>query len=175
MRTLILLFAAAILLYSCLQISAKDLPETAKANPRIEPNAIDVKAPPDPRLRVGKIEVMEQRKRRGNDDASLKISVKDLQSLMSGSVSASDSFVFYFVRYKADDKRDENRYKVKVPHANWLGHTMKKPSSLLVGFVPGNNTATGSVFHRFMPKEVALYDLSVVCPPPPDCNCIIAE
>ena len=175
MRTFILLSAVVILIYSCIQISAKESPGHHKRISKIESGFSEMKASPDPRLRVGREEVVEKRRRRGSDDASLKISVKDLQALMSGPASDKDSFVFYLVRYKADDERDEERYKIKVPNANWLGQTMRKPSALLVGFVPGDNSATGSVFQRFLPKTVSLYDLSVVCPPPPDCNCTSAE
>jgi hypothetical protein len=172
MRKYFLFIGVILVVYSCIEISAKNPGEKDPVFHSTEENLETPFSPPDSRLRVGREEATAMRKRRGKDDASVKISVKDLQSLLSGPVNERDSFIFYFVNY-SPSASDERRYRIKAPNANW-NNVMKKPSSFLVGFVPGDGAATGFINSK-PPLTVDVYDLSVVCPPPPDCNCVISD
>jgi hypothetical protein len=112
------------------------------------------------------------RSRRRNDDATFKISVRDLQSMIAAG-AANDSFIFYLVKYDVNSAREKARYLRKVPGANW-NDVGKKPSGLLVGYINGN-PGTMNLTKRLYLRQTTLYDLAVVCPPPPDCDCEIAQ
>ncbi len=161
MRNFILFFAATIVLYSCIEISGKE-PQKSSANKEAS------NTPPDGRLRVGKAEGQNMRGRRGQDNAVVKISARDLMAVMNTSSPASnDSLIFYFVKY--DSPQDKDRYLLKVPTANW--NSIKGKSSVLVGFVGNTGNNAERMIQRMGIPSVPVYDLGVVCPPPPDCAC----
>jgi hypothetical protein len=168
MRNLIICLAALLFMYSCSEISGKETPRPSKTNLSADENAI---RPPD-ELRVGKVEAGKMRSRRQKDDAIFKISARDLQSLVTGG-GANDSFVFFLVKYDVNSEKEKARYLKKVPNVNW-NDIGKKPSGLLVGYLK-SNTGTMNLSRSMFRREVDLYDLSVVCPPPPDCDCDIAQ
>lgn len=164
MRNLLLSFAVIVLFYGCTESSGKEIPKSVAADVR----------PPD-HLRIGKTEALKMRSRRGKDDASVKISAMDLQSLIGRSPSPTDTFVFYFVKYDPNSLAEKGRYTKRVAGANW-SDVAKKPSTLLVGYMGSDPAQTGMRLGRTYEKTlVSLYDLAVLCPPPPDCNCEIEQ
>jgi len=167
MRSFILLSFAIIILYGCIEISGKE-PE----NKNIGGQVNLTQNPPDGRLRVGKNEVQNMRGRRAKDNAVVKISAKDLLALISSSSPATeDSLIFYFVKY--DSQEDKDRYLLKNPGAKW--NDVKGKSSLLVGYMNNGMNKTMNMTRRIGRPTVALFDLGVVCPPPPDCDCEIEQ
>jgi len=170
MRNVLLLLAGVLFLYGCSEISGKEGPSQPgnKAEPTVHTVPSDINE-----LRVGKNDAAQMRRRRGKDDSSFKISAKDLQALMATAPAANDSFVFYLVQYDGNSQKDRDRYLKKVPTANWAD-VAKKPSSVLVGFVSGGHTAMHLSRKRDLPI-IPVYDLAVVCPPPPNCGCDIAQ
>jgi hypothetical protein len=129
-------------------------------------------------LRVPKSDAKGMRDLHGNE--AFKISREDLESLVNSSKAANDSFVFFLVKI-TDNQNNKARYINKFNNADpnklsadWKKLAAKKPTTVLVGFVPGDKTMM-----RLVPLpwrvSVSVYDLSVVCPPPPDCDCEIAQ
>jgi hypothetical protein len=171
MKYLILFVLVASFIVGCIEISGKETPGSPSTviQAALQNNVLE----PRDELRVGRMEAMQMRKRRGKDDSSFKISAKDLQALMASTPAANDSFVFYFVQYDANSQREKDRYLKKVPTANW-SEIAKKPSSVLVGFVGGGRT-TMHLAHKQDLPVIPVYDLAVVCPPPPNCACEIAQ
>ena len=90
---------------------------------------------------------------------------------MESSPAATDSFIFYLVKY--DSPKDRERYEYKVRGANW--NTIRGKSSLLVGYIKGDDRAGRLANPRPWLRTVAVYDLGVVCPPPPNCGCEIMQ
>ncbi|HEY0039240.1 MAG TPA: hypothetical protein VGB71_01185 [Flavisolibacter sp.] len=163
MRNALLLSIMLISIYSCTQLSGKEvqpIKETAGGVDQLD------------EFRVGRAEAMQMRGRRGKDDASFKIAAKDLQAMMANP-AANDSFVFYLVKYDGNSQKEKDRYMKKAPQANW-NDIGKKPSSVLVGFVSGNASAMNlSLRHRI--PTVPVFDIALVCPPPPNCGCEIEQ
>ena len=171
MRHSLLFLSALFFIYSCTEISGRETPRTNKKATANEKEA-DL---PREDLRVGREEALQMRGRRGKDDASLKISAKDLQALMNSSNPAeNDSFVFYFVTYNSKSDKEKRRYQSKVQNANW-DNVGRKPSTLLVGFVSGRETEAMQLTGKKRIPVIPVYDLAVVCPPPPNCGCEIAQ
>lgn len=170
MRNLLLFLAVSLIVYSCIEISGKETPRETRTSP-----AADVaKDLPREDLRVGREEAMEMRGRRGKDDASVKIAVRDLQALITSSPAENDSFVFYFATYNIKSEKEKKRYQDKARNANWES-VGRKPSTLLVGFVSGNTVNTMHLASKHRVPVIPVYDLGVVCPPPPNCGCEIAQ
>lgn len=166
MKSLILCSAFILFLYSCNETSGK---QTGKNDPASQLNANANNIPPD-HLRVRKNEGRQMRGRRDKDTAAVKISVSDLQSIMTASSTPNDSLIFFFVKY--DSPQDRDRYLQKVPNANWS--SVRGKSSVLVGFISGSN-GTMNLTRNRTTSVVSVYDLGVVCPPPPSCDCEIAQ
>jgi len=169
MRNFLLSLCALVFVYGCTELSGKETPPVSKSN--LASKEV-VTLPPD-ELRVGKAEAMQMRGRRKNDDAMFKISARDLQSLVEGGGAANDSFVFFLVKYDVNSQKEKARYLTKAPGTNW-NEIAKKPSGILVGYLKGNN-GTMNLTRRMYGRTVTLYDAAVVCPPPPDCDCDIAQ
>lgn len=170
MRNVLLLFAGVVLIYRCTEISGKEVPNKPDSSPELASHAVPSYIN---ELRVGKSDAMQMRKRRGKDDASFKISAQDLQALMASAPAANDSFVFYLVQYDGNSQKDKERYLKKVPNANWAD-IAKKPSSVLVGFVSGSRNGM-HLARKWELPVIPVFDLAVVCPPPPNCGCDIAQ
>ena len=169
MRQLLLIAFFVSVTYGCIELSGKE-PHLGKGAA-----AISAQDGLPEELRVGKAEAAAMRSRRKSDDAAVKISASDLLSLMRGSASPNDSFIFYFVKYDVNSEQERSRYAIKGRGADWYS-IAKKPSSLLVGFIgSGQNKQAMYLSPRRDIASVPVYDLSVVCPPPPDCNCEIAQ
>ena len=166
MKSNFLLIAFVIFFYSCNESSGK---ETRKDDPPSN-LVLTQEAKQTHPLRVGREEVMDMRNRRFKDTSVVKISMKDIQSIMSGSPASNDSLIFYFVKY--DSKDDRARYELKVPNSNW--NKVRGSSSVLVGFINGSSN-TGHLAKNRYRANVQLYDFGVVCPPPPSCDCEIAQ
>src|SRR5688572_19133253 len=165
MRNCILFLAALFVIYSCNETSGKVPGEKERENPTPEEANWQVD------LRVGKDEAREMRRKRDRDTAAIKISARDLQAMMEGSPAEADSFIFYLVKY--DTQKDRDRYMHKVPTANW--NQVRGKSSLLVGYLKGGDRAGMLANPRSWFRTVAVYDLGVVCPPPPNCGCEIMQ
>lgn len=168
MRQLLLIAFLATTAYACNETSGKE--------PRFEKKTLSVahKNPPE-ELRVGRVEARKMRDRRKGDDAIVKIAASDLYAMMmNGAPAATDSFVFYFVKYDPNSGDDQRRYSRKGHNADWQ-EVGKKPSSLLVGYVSAQNNPGMYLLPRQQRASVEAYDLGIVCPPPPDCNCDIKE
>ena len=113
----------------------------------------------------------------------LKISRADLDAIVNasgGMKAANDTFVFFLVkigeedidRYVSKFKNDDDRMTVKDALQKTVHQ--KRPTTALVGFIPGNEISP--VKHltlRPFRSSIPVYDVAVVCPPPPDCNCEI--
>ena len=113
----------------------------------------------------------------------LKISREDLDEIinLSGTgKAANDTFVFFLVKLGKDDvdryvskfKKEEDRQGMRENLQRTI--TQQRPTTALVGFIPGSTM--NSVRHltiRPLRTSIPVYDVSVVCPPPPDCNCEI--
>ena len=129
-------------------------------------------------LRVPKADAMGMRNLHNNE--AFKISREDLEALINSSKAANDTFVFFLVKI-TDDGNNRSRYASKFRgadqnkvNADWKRIAAKKPTSVLVGFVPGGQ-ATMRLNRLPWKVPTRVYDLSVVCPPPPDCDCEIAQ
>jgi hypothetical protein len=165
MRNFILVLSALIIVYSCNETSGKVPGDKKQNNPVIEEANQQVD------LQVRRAEARNMRRIRDKDTAVIKISARDLTALMAGSPAANDSFIFYLVRY--DSQADRDRYLYKVPTANW--NAIRGKSSLLVGYLRGGGEAGMLTIPRPWLTSVAVYDLGVVCPPPPNCGCEIMQ
>jgi hypothetical protein len=133
---------------------------------------------PREELRVPQSDAAGMRSLHGNE--AFKISREDLEALIRSSKAANDTFVFFLVKI-TDNQNNRARYVHKFPDADpnkvaadWKRITSKKPTSVLVGFVPGGQ-ATMRLNQLPWRVTTSVYDLSVVCPPPPDCDCEIAQ
>lgn len=169
MRNSLLFIAALVFAYSCSEISGKETPNGDKNAAKTDAAG---RQPPD-ELRVGRDEAMEMRGRRGKDDASIKIAAADLMALInSASPAANDSFVFFFATYNSKSDKEKKRYMRKAPGANWES-VGKKPSTVLVGFLSSQMSGTMHLTHPNRIPSIPVYDLGVVCPPPPSCGCEI--
>ena len=122
-------------------------------------------------LRVSKKEAVQMRERFGKDEG-FKISREDLEALVQGNRAENDSFIFYLVKLGTEE--DGVRYAKKARNANWNTISRVKPTSVLVGLIPGNSV-TGHINPKLAAPKVTLFDLAVVCPPPPNCNCEIED
>ncbi|RYY15963.1 MAG: hypothetical protein EOO04_27740 [Chitinophagaceae bacterium] len=113
------------------------------------------------------------RGRRGSDNALFKISASDLKALLASGNAANDSVVFYLVKYDFNEPSEKNRYAERVPNTNWR-EMKRNQAGLLVGLLPG---VPGEMHltRRFEGRKVSLWDMAVVCPPPPDCDCDITD
>jgi len=166
-----LLFAIAVLVsaYGCNETSGKEPVKKGDAGSE------RLTAAPPEYLRVGKAEAMQMRSRRGKDDAVVKISARDLLSLIERDPAANDSFIFYLVKYDVNSATDKARFNQKQPHGNW-SDANRKPSSLLAGFIKGSALNQSMHLNRMTALPVIpVYDLAVLCPPPPDCACDIQQ
>jgi hypothetical protein len=172
MRSLLLFFALLGIIYGCNESSGK---EPANSPKKFSSTAANQRQYPPEELRVKRDEAMAMRGRRKGDDASVKISAADLLSLMQNPPAANDSFIFYFVKHDGNSASEQRRYSFKRQNGRWA-EISKKPSSLLVGYISGAANNTGMhLSSRPARATVAVYDLAVVCPPPPDCDCEIAQ
>lgn len=170
MRNFLLSLCALIFVYGCTELSGKEPPRNAKADMPVDVN--ENHHPPDS-WRVGKTEAQRMRKRRGNDNTIFRIAANDLRALLETGRAADDTVVIYLVKYDFSDANEKRRYAEKVPNANWK--EMKNSSSgILVGLLPG---VPGGMHltRRFDGRKVTLWDMAVVCPPPPDCECDITD
>lgn len=136
-------------------------------------------------LRVGRDDATRMRKKQknGNGNAELfKISREDLEALIelaSTQKAANDSFVFFLVKYTGSTA-EKKRFKDKLSQDSKAGDTYdevvrKNATGVLVGFQSGNNLATGWLLSPRINRGIAVYDMAVLCPPPPDCDCEIAQ
>lgn len=170
MRNVLLFLGVLFLFYGCSELSGKEFPDrSAKENGDVKKDF------PRDDLRVGKNEAMQMRGRRGKDDASVKISVKDLQALITSTPAENDSFVFYFASYDVKSQKEKKRYEDKLKRNVKWDDVGKKPSTLLVGFVSGNEASAMHLSRGHRIPVIPVYDLGVVCPPPPNCGCEIAQ
>jgi hypothetical protein len=170
MRNCLLFLSVLLFVYSCSEISGKETPGENKRS------SVTDEANNQPRedLRVGRDEAQEMRRRRKNDDASVKIAAKDLQALINSTPAENDSFVFYFVSYGRSDK-EQKRYEKKLKRSVDWDNITKKPSSLLVGFISGRSVEAMHLMGKNKIPTIPVYDLGVVCPPPPNCGCEIEQ
>lgn len=173
MRNFIFIIGMVSVIYGCAEISGK---EPASGQKIVTEPAImkGIQTPPPEGLRVGRDEAMEMRGRRQKDDATFKISASDLQSLITNAPSANDSFIFYLVKYDVKSEKEKQRYLRKNRYTNW-NDIGKKPSTVLVGFLGGSAAGTMHLAGRQANRTVSVYDLAVLCPPPPDCACDIEQ
>ncbi|GAA4728713.1 hypothetical protein [Flavisolibacter ginsenosidimutans] len=171
MRHFLFIIVVLAIAYGCNEVAGK-VP-TKNAGSANEQSIASTALPES--LRVGKAEALQMRGRRGKDDAVVKISARDLLSLMEKQPAVNDSFIFYFVKYDGNSEAEKDRFRQKQPHGIW-SDVSKKPSSLLVGFINGASLNQGMRLSRTTDLPVIpVYDLAVLCPPPPDCACDIQQ